>query len=296
MSMKTMASIFTGGDGWGQGAMQAGYEPIWGVEIDPAIADVARANGCANVMARDVRKVNVKRLDRPDVLVASPPCTDFSVAGKQGFSDDLTNEVIRFVRVLRPRVVMVENVIPWRLSEVYARLLFDLCSLGYWVTIDRLYCPDFGVPQTRRRLIVRACRDGLLRPLTRQPFVSWHDATSDLLEGLEGSDFAPWQMAKGLPDCLDTRFLVSGQNSRQCNEVVWRWQDEPGFTVTSSSKGPCRIWTGERVVKSSPRFNARLQTFDDSYQLPASATLANRVIGNAVPPKLSRILFEAIDD
>lgn len=98
---------------------------------------------------------------RPDVLVGGTPCQSFSFAGlRRGLSDSrgqITLRFLDFVRILRPRWVVWENV-PGVLSadhgEAFGVLLGTLDECGYgvaWRVLDAQY---FGVPQRRRRVFV----------------------------------------------------------------------------------------------------------------------------------------------
>lgn len=80
MSQPTFFSLFTGGDLAGQAAVAAGCEIMGGVEYDPAIAEVARANGCPVAVSRVEDADPMKLPSRPDILWASPSCVRASVA------------------------------------------------------------------------------------------------------------------------------------------------------------------------------------------------------------------------
>jgi len=233
--MATIATMFSGGEGVGVGARAAGMEHVWGIEREADIAEVARANGFG-VMVGDVREVDAGRLERPDVLHASPPCPSFSPAnGKRGETAEdvsLAEAVVRFLDSLRPRVFTLENVIPYRLSLSWRLIRSKLFELGYMVTVDRVNAADFGVPQTRRRMVVRAVSGGLLQPLPhREEWRGWYEAIEDLLEGLPDSDFAPWQRER-LAESLPTSLVAQGGFR---GSVVTRGGREPAFSITANS-------------------------------------------------------------
>lgn len=233
--MATIATLFSGGEGVGVGARDAGIEHVWGIERDADIAEVARANGFG-VMVGDVRDVDPGRLDRPDILHASPPCPSFSQANCRGgeTAEDvsLASAVVRFLDALRPRVFTLENVIPYRRSLSWGLIRAELFGLGYMVTVERVNAADFGVPQTRRRMVVRAVSGGLLPPLPpREEWRGWYEAIEDLIEMLPDSDFAPWQRER-LPESLATSLVAQGGFR---GDVVTREGGEPAFSVTANS-------------------------------------------------------------
>lgn len=203
---KTFASLFTGGGLADIGAMAADYELLWGIELDPAIASVANANlphrdtvHTASVIGFDWASV-----ERPDHLHMSPPCQDHSVAKTSGKisndNDGLANACIEALKALQPNTVTLENVEGYRKAPGFQRIVDHLWGAGYWVNVDVLNSADFGVPQTRRRLILRAVKGGFPSPLP-QPvkWRGWYEAIEDLIPGLPETQFAAWQVAR-LPE------------------------------------------------------------------------------------------------
>lgn len=89
----TFADIFAGGGGSSIGAMAAGYTPLWAIESSPEIAEVYAANIGAHVHIKPAQDVDIKRLDRPDLLLASPPCPQWSNARSKKLSARDDSEV-----------------------------------------------------------------------------------------------------------------------------------------------------------------------------------------------------------
>jgi DNA (cytosine-5)-methyltransferase 1 len=199
--MPTFASLFTGGGLADIGALQAGYELLWGIEWDPAIAAVAESNLNHPVHAASVIGFDWGSLVRPDHLHMSPPCQDFSVAKRQGTvsnpNDEIADACLDALKVLQPNTVTLENVEGYRKAKGFQRIVDYLWGAGYWVNVDVLNSADFGVPQTRRRLILRAVKGGIPGPLP-QPvqWRGWYQAIEDLIPELPDSSFAPWQMKR----------------------------------------------------------------------------------------------------
>ena len=237
--MKTFATLFSGGEGVGVGLQAAGLSHLWGVEYDSQIAAVAQGNGF-DVTVADVRDVDYAAMPRADWLHASPSCTRASVANANATEAqediDAAKAVCRALAAQQPEVFTLENVWGYRTFAAFRLICDQLDRMGYIWTYDHVNAADYGVPQTRRRLILRAAR-GLLPHLPAPvPWVGWYAAIEDLLPTLPESRLAPWQLAR-LPEELRAAVLVGGGNTqlKQVNSKA-RQADEPMFTVTSATK------------------------------------------------------------
>ena len=235
----TGASLFSGGEGWGVGVREAGIKPVWGIEIDPAIATVANRNLGEHVITADVLTVDPAIMAPVEFLHASPPCPNFSNAKQGGKESDLdialARKTAQFVDVLRPRVFTLENVYLYRRSESWAIIRNTLYECGYWMDLAHVNAADYGVPQTRKRMIVRAIHGAMVPYLPEpEPWVGWYEAIEDLIPTLPESEFAPWQL-KRLPDTIRRSAMFSNQNSYDHDGniygTVYRDEQEPAVTV-----------------------------------------------------------------
>jgi len=163
--------LFCGAGGSSLGAMAAGFEIVAGFDIWPVAGLVYRANfpaarfhlcDLAVLDGSDIRSI-YGDLGDVDLVLASPPCTDHSLArGAAPPSPaglDLPWCVLEFARIFRPRWVVVENVIQMRRWHGFRSFLHALMHLGYCVRVQILDAADFGVPQRRRRLYVVCDRE-----------------------------------------------------------------------------------------------------------------------------------------
>lgn len=165
----SFASYFCGAGGLDIGFDNAGFEHIFSNDIDSASTKTIEVNKprwdvkCCDV--RDVSAINIKS----DVLCAGFPCQGFSLGGHREITDprnELYNEAIRLTKESKPRVVIFENVLNLR------KMTFDnsvsaaetianaLESIGYEVFYNSFRVSFYGAPQTRRRFIFVAFRDG----------------------------------------------------------------------------------------------------------------------------------------
>jgi DNA (cytosine-5)-methyltransferase 1 len=155
--------LFCGGGGSSWGARRAGIEMVGAVDAWDIAAQTYQDN------FPDAKVLNT-RLDadtgarifgtigRVDVLLGSPECTNHSIARGSRPRDEESRRsgtyVLRFLRELKPRWVVLENVHLMRNWDGYADLLADLDGLGYNIRQQVLDAASFGVPQTRRRLFI----------------------------------------------------------------------------------------------------------------------------------------------
>lgn len=161
--------IFCGAGGSSAGARLAGARVVRGIDAcDLAVATFqdnfpdsiveTRRLGPFSRPAFDMREAEI------DLLLASPECTNHSPAkGSRRRSEksrQTTSYVVNFARKLKPRWIVMENVIQLRHWRGYKPAVNDLRELGYNIRVEVLDASRFGVPQTRRRLFVLADRDG----------------------------------------------------------------------------------------------------------------------------------------
>ncbi len=168
--------LFCGSGGISKGFQSAGYEIAGGVDFDEDSIDTFSRNFpkakslCADLMQfSDVEiKKEFGKL-KIDVVVGGPPCQGFSNANRwQSEKNDPRNklffEYLRFVRVLKPKVVVIENVrgiLSKNNGYAQRRIIELITDLGYEVSSSVLNASDFGVPQNRFRAFFVAIRKDL---------------------------------------------------------------------------------------------------------------------------------------
>lgn len=245
---------------------EAGIETV-GVEIDAAIAEVNRCNG-GSVITADILKLNPANFMGYDLFHCSPPCPSYSVARNraakqniyQRISDlsrfqaltnsenetdlQLSRQICRFISVIRPKYFTLENVWAYKKALSFMNIWYTLQQEGYGVDWWHLNAADYGVPQSRKRMIVIARRDGRkpAKPwpthsktgdMFTKPWAGWHEAIEDLIPDLKGTQFAPWQWDR-LPDELELcphRAFILGQGERSQPKFA----DAPADTVTANN-------------------------------------------------------------
>lgn len=173
----SVVDLFCGAGGLSEGFRQAGFVVIAGSDNDPdAMATYAVNFPTASAITGDIRSPTIKEqiLDcarRASVLVGGPPCQAFSqVRNHTRMIEDPRNALYReFVDVLRqtlPPAFVVENVTGMDQMGVREQIAADLSLDGEYDVLPQVAdAADFGVPQTRKRLLfVGVRRSSGLRP------------------------------------------------------------------------------------------------------------------------------------
>ena len=171
-SKRAVVDLFCGAGGLSEGFRQAGFQVLAGSDNDPdAMATYAANFPEAAAILGDIRadETKAKILDaacRADVLVGGPPCQAFSqVRNHSRVIEDPRNSLYReFVATLRhalPPAFLMENVTGMDQMGVREQILADLSLDGeYEVQAQVVDAADFGVPQTRKRLLFAGIRHG----------------------------------------------------------------------------------------------------------------------------------------
>lgn len=178
--------LFAGAGGLSLGLEQAGYDIAAAVEYDPIHAAVHEYNfPYAKTFCRDVATMTGPEIRRDSkignreihVVAGGPPCQGISLIGKRALDDprnSLLGEYARLVTELHPRYFVMENVAGLTVGG-HQRLLDEIVevmeSAGYRVLLPYrvLQASDFGVPQSRRRLVLIGARDDVPMPAYPAP-------------------------------------------------------------------------------------------------------------------------------
>lgn len=341
--------LFAGCGGLSKGFMDAGYEILVGVDNDKAaLSTFTRNHNGAVALQADLSKQetfdDIKKIAaaRPiDVIIAGPPCQGFSLSGPRNFDDErnkLYLAVIEMVNQYQPKAFIIENV-PGMATlyggEIKDEILRRFRNMGYNVESKILCAADYGVPQTRKRLIFMGIRADIGDPKFPEPlftpenYRTCSDAISDLPSrefefGEEDDKYTceplteyQMKMRKSSTRLFnhvatnhtqmvrDTIALVpEGGNYKNLPEG---WGESRKFneawTRYHSKKPSKTIDTGHRnhfhyKYNRVPtiRENARLQSFPDDFVFLGTKTQQNRQVGNAVPPLLGFYLGKAIKE
>jgi DNA (cytosine-5)-methyltransferase 1 len=307
------------------------------VDNDPVACRTYRMNHPSTLLIEeDIRRVNPNNILREaldnnelDVLIVCAPCQPFSNQNRYKGEDNrerLILESVRFARILKPKIILYENV-PGLAGERFRSTLTDLVSdlerLGYTCSKPtRINAADFNVPQRRRRCILLASH-GIEPPVLPAP-ITPADKRYTVTEALQGlvslqssqvDDNDSLHFARKhnpialerlshIPKNGGNRFSLPPHLELNCHkdnkgypDVYGRmkWEDvAPTLTTgcTDITRGRFAHPEDDRAI--TLREAARLQTFPDNYKFDGNPTQIATQIGNAVPMNLVEALASAL--
>jgi len=177
----TAIDLFSGAGGLTLGLKSAGFKVLAGVEINPVAASTYRTNhpdtklfecDIKNLSETEILKELKLKRGELDLLAGCPPCQGFSTQRTRNKVSSITDdrnelifEFLRIVEITLPKTIMLENVPGLAKDWRIASLRDKLSELGYLIDDDFAQVKDaanYGVPQRRRRLLVKASRLGVI--------------------------------------------------------------------------------------------------------------------------------------
>jgi len=165
----TSLGLFSGAGGLDLGFELAGFDHTESSDILEYATDTLKLNRPDwRVVHGDVREYTPSFRKGLDVLLAGFPCQGFSLGGHRNPNDErnqLYREVIRIAQLMKPRVIVMENVLNLRTmvhpdtgKSFSAQITDELAAIGYKTKMAFFRVSGYGVPQTRRRFVFVAFR------------------------------------------------------------------------------------------------------------------------------------------
>jgi len=170
VSSLRMVDLFCGAGGLSCGFKQAGIPVVAGIDLDDNCRFAFEENIQAPFLAKDVGKIRKGELTSLlsgagiRILAGCAPCQPFSKY-TQGKNDKdgkwaLLNAFGKAVKEVRPEIVTMENVPEVARYKIFSDFIKTLHGNGYAVSHSIVYCPEYGIPQLRRRLVLLASKLG----------------------------------------------------------------------------------------------------------------------------------------
>lgn len=297
--------VCAGAGGQARGIELAGFEHAGVVELDSDCCNTLRLNRPDwRVHEADLNTFDGRPYRGVELVAGGLPCPPFSVAGKQLGPDDERNlfpAAIRLVEEIRPKAVMIENVRGFldAVFEDYRGFIKgSLHKLGYETHWRLLNAADYGVPQLRPRVVIVALRhdikDNFEWPVPNRgdaPTVG--SAIGDLMAERGWIGASRWIL--GASDIAPT--LVGGSKKHGGPDLgptrarkAWASLGVDGRSIAEEAPD----WDFVGMPRLTVRMAARIQGFDDSWELSGRKTAAYRQVGNAFPPPVARAVAQQI--
>lgn len=332
MSIFRLGELFCGPGGIGYGAINAtiGNENFkivheWANDYDEDTCKTYRHNICPNaedtVICSDVRTV-IDRLTPIDALAFGFPCNDFSVVGEQkgfdGTFGPLYTYGVKVLNKFQPDWFFAENVGGLKSAnggDAFLKIMSDLKDAGYKVFPHLYKFEQYGIPQSRHRLIIIGIRDNLpfvFFPPSPAPYANEDNTCRKALECPPIPDNAyNNDLTKQSQTVIERlKYIKPGENAftadlpkelqlnikgARISQIYKRLDPmKPAYTVTGSGGGGTHMYHYSEPRALTNRERARLQTFPDSYEFIGSKESVRKQIGMAVPPEGAKIIFEAV--
>lgn len=321
-----VVSFFAGAGGLDLGFEKAGFDVVWANEYDKEIWETYEKNHKKTILdRRSIADVLSHEVPDCDGIIGGPPCQSWSEAGsKKGIADKRGQLFYEFMRILadkKPKFFLAENVSGMLLpahKEALANIKQMFTDIGYDLSFELLNVSDYGVPQDRKRVFFIGYRKDLglkfqfPRPTTISNKITLEKAIGDLkntvLPAKEGN-YTNGNECK----VLNHEYMIGGFSSMFMSRNRVRSWDEVSFTIQAGGRhapihpqAPMMKFIEQNVrefVKGkehlyrrlSIRECARIQTFPDTFEFHYSSVVAGyKMIGNAVPVRMGKVLAETI--
>lgn len=326
--------LFCGAGGLTNGLAKAGVDVRLGVDIDPACEYPYTANNDSKFLLKSVVDLSAEDVDvgggpSLKLLAGCAPCQPFSSYHQKATTADqrwnLLNHFGRLAEEVQPDLITMENVPNLAKQEVFSQFVSRLKKEGFHVSHEVIDCCEFGVPQTRRRLVLLASKLGPISLIKerKRKVRTVRQAISKLprLKAGQASEHDPLHQASKLSELNLKRIQASKPGGS------WRdWDDdliarchkrktgksypgvygrmswnEPAPTITTQyfGFGNGRFGHPSQDRAISIREGAILQSFPKGYRFvksgdPIYLKTIGRLIGNAVPVKLAEAIGETL--
>lgn len=332
--------LFCGIGGLTHGLRKSGIPVVAGFDIDASCAYAYERNNNATFITADISCLSASSVNKyfiansTKILVGCAPCQPFSKYtqryrknGHKGNKWRLLDSFARIVSELHPEIVSMENVPELAAQSVFNDFVNELKRNAYHVYWKIVFCPDYDVPQSRRRLVLLASRLGnihLIKPFrTPDSYLTVRDTIAKL-PVLKAGEMNPEDVlhcATHLSEINLKRIQQSRQGGtwRDWDETLklkchkkksghtyssvygrMEW-DKPAPTITTQfyGYGNGRFGHPEQDRALSLREGAMLQSFPQNYKFVEPGKRISKKelgvhIGNAVPVNLGKAIGESI--
>ena len=300
----------------------------WANDYDADTCETYRKNICPDnpesVYHGDVRDLDISALGPIDAFAYGFPCNSFSNVGEhEGIANEKFGQLywygVEVLREYQPEWFIAENVSGIRSAGTgdFQTILKDLRESGYKLTPNLYKAEQYGIPQTRHRVIIVGIRNDInieFRVPDPSQYKEYDITSEHALSDIP--DDAPNNEIRKLQSKVTRRlsYIRPGENVWQAENrlgeafpedlriktktkisQIYRKLDpgKPAYTVTGSGGGGTFMyhWTDRELTN---RERARIQTFPDDYEFVGKYSSVRKQIGMAVPCRLAEIVTTAV--
>lgn len=333
--------LFCGIGGLSYGLQKAGISVVAGVDLDETCQFAYEQNVKSDFLLKDISKIHGDEIKKEywsksnevKILAGCAPCQPFSTHSnkiknkKQTKKWRLISEFRRLIEETSPEIVTMENVPNLANQKIFKDFVAFLEQKKYFVSYSNVYCPDYGIPQKRRRLVLLASKYGEIRLIPKthsaENYVTLRQAIEHLppVQAGEICESDPLHKTTKLSPINLKRMKASKPNGTwldwsdelklACHvkdtgntyksvygRMAW---DEPSSTITTQfyNFGTGRFGHPKQNRALTIREAAILQTFPDDYKFykNENEVFIKRLgvhIGNAVPVDLGFVIGKSI--
>lgn len=293
-----VVSLFSGAGGLDLGFIWAGHEIVWANDLYSDAVATYKLNIGSHIVEKDIREVKSSDIPDCDIVIGGFPCQGFSIANVKRNTHDERNvlykELLRVIKDKQPKYFLAENVkgiLSLNKGKSFEMIINDFSSLNYNVVHKVLNAADYGVPQTRERVIIVGVRKDL-------DFVyTYPESThSKNIEANKSLWVSVGDALKGFPDPDQPNDVANHTYSKY--KLVFNGYighrpvdpNKPAPTVTArgDSKGGVVILPHpNRLRRMTCRELATIQGFPIDFKFVGNNSSIYRQIGNAVPVQLA---------
>ncbi|MFZ2727440.1 MAG: DNA cytosine methyltransferase [Methylococcaceae bacterium] len=299
-----IVSLFSGAGGLDLGLIQAGHSIIWANDIDIDSCQTYKLNIGKHIVCKDITEIALEDIPNCDVVVGGFPCQGFSMANRLRVIDDERNtlykEFYRIIKGKKPNYFIAENVrgiLSLDNGNVIQTIVNDFHHAGYKVKYKLFNMADFGVPQTRMRVIIVGTRIDLPQKMDFQfpeptyPKKDWVTISQALKEIPE-----PDTLNLALKNHIYSKYKITNRNFTGHRNTD---PNKPSPTILARGNGKggvCAIQHPNNHRRMSVRESALIQTFPIDFEFIGSMGSMYRQVGNAVPVLFSKQLGEKLKE
>lgn len=322
-TLPKVVSLFCGAGGLDWGFMKEGFEIPLAIDIsEPAIRTHKKNFPNGDALTRDLIKIGpggVLKQVRERIsanekigIIGGPPCQGFSRANTRATADDPRNQLpFLYLNVIKRlqkeyvvEFVILENVLGIRdkkHAQTYSSITAGLKKLGFVVHEKEMCALEFGVPQTRRRVVLIAIRGNRKNTSISVRRRSGQSTVKDAIHGLTDPAYFDTKLTPSDIPLHPNHWTMKPKSKRFRNPKSLHTKTRSFKRLSWKEPSPT-IAFGNREIHVHPDGHRRLsiyeamllQGFPKTFVIEGNLSQQVEQISNAVPPPLAQSVASAV--